>query len=562
MFLDSLSTYLVSCVPLPTLVTNILIILFDYSEKKMISYLNAIRQSFLSVYRLCGKYVAFLTILLSVYLVTPNYASFGYLFFLLLWMSGRQLVGQTRYCLWYPMKMYAVLVFVSFYSIGVLSSLEMRSSRISDLQTAFGYNPKASILKNIWESLAVLVVMQLYSYERRRSKCFQSRSTNYDFLGIGPFPFIRRLLVWHIEKILSLSLFYASLSPISAFGFLYLLGLIMCSRLPKSSQIPSKVFLVYSGVLVMIEYLFQMWGDQAEMFPGQEHSQLSLFLGLQLYKPGFKGLESGFRGKVLVIVACMLQYSVFHWLEKMPHTSESGGKWDEPCPLFLPAEATNESTVRTTESKQAEDITSPSFKRGVRSISWPTFNSVVSQDPDSGLERESSRRSQNLHFWESSKNSFRWSRNGIHFLRRERLEMQKTTLKVSLKFWIENMFNLFGLEINMIAFLLASFAVLNVISLFYIASLAACIILHRLVIKKVWPVFVFLFASIITVEYLAIWIHLSFTNQQTETQVSCHDCWRVSDIYFSYCKKCWLGISPLMCACACACVHWCHIFIL
>ncbi|KAF7805147.1 piezo-type mechanosensitive ion channel-like protein isoform X1 [Senna tora] len=510
-------------------------------EKKMISCLSTIRQSFFSIYRLCGKYIAFLTILLSVYLVTPNYASFGYLFFLLLWMSGRQLVGQTRRCLWYPMKVYAVLVFVSIYSIGVLSSSEIWLSRIVDLQTAFGYNTAAPMLKNIWESLAVLVVMQLYSYERRKSKSFGSRS--YDARDVGPFAFIRRILVWHIEKILSLSLFYASLSPISAFGFLYLLGLIMCSRLPKSSQIPAKLFLVYSGLLVMVEYLFQMWGDQAEMFPGQENSQLSLFLGLQLYKPGFKGLESGFRGKVLVIIACILQYNVFHWLEKMPHINENGGKWDDPCPLFSAAEIPNESTVCTVENKQSEDAVSPSINLGGRSTSWPTFSSVLCQGSDSVFERDSVKKSRNLRFWESSKDNVKWSRKRILFLRKERLEMQKNTLKVSLEFWMENMFNLFGLEINMIALLLASFAVLNAISLLYITLLAACVILHRLVIQKIWPVFVFLFASIITVEYLVIWIHLTFANQQIEAQVSCHDCWRVSDIYFSYCKKCWLGIT-------------------
>ncbi|XP_020211265.1 piezo-type mechanosensitive ion channel homolog isoform X2 [Cajanus cajan] len=508
-------------------------------ERKTISYLEVIRQNFLSVYRLCGKYIAFLTILFSVYLCTPNYASFGYLFFLLLWISGRQLAGKTKKHLWYPMKVYAIVVFISIYSVGVFSSFEMWFPRIVDLQTAIGYNPAASMLQNIWGSLAVLIVMQLYSYERRQSK--RSRSSNYDAPEIGPYAFSLRLLVRHAEKILSLALFYASLSPISAFGFLYLLGLINFSRLPKLSQIPSKVFLIYSGLLIMVEYLFQMWGDQAEMFPGQENFQLSLFMGLQLYKPGFKGLESGLRGKVVVIVACILQYNVFNWLEKR-HVYGNGGKWNEPCPLFNLIEVSNETASCTPQSKQWENSTSPTFKRGGRSFSWPTVNSALSLGPDSGLERDSAKNFRYFRFWESSKDSLKWNRKRILFLRKERMEMQKTVLKVSLKFWIENMFNLFGLEINMIALLLASFAVLNAISLLYIASLAACVLLHRLLIKKLWPVFVFLFASIIVIEYLATWMRFTFTNQQIEEQVPCHDCWRVSDIYFSYCKKCWLGI--------------------
>ncbi|XP_058738594.1 piezo-type mechanosensitive ion channel homolog isoform X3 [Vicia villosa] len=496
-------------------------------ERKTISYLKVIRQKFLSAYRSCGKYIAFLTILLSVYLCTPNYASFGYLFFLLLWISGRQLAGKTRKHLWFPMKLYAIFVFFSIYSVGVFSSSKMRFPGIIGFQTAFGYNPEASMLQNIWEPLAVLVVMQLYSYERRQSK--SSRSSNSDAPEIRPFPFTRRLLVRHTDKILYVALFYASISPISAFGFLYLVGLLNFSRLPKSSQIPAKVFLVYSGLLIMVEYLFQMWGDQAEMFPGQAHCQLSLLMGLQLYKPGFKGLESGLRGKVVVIVACILQYNVFRWLEKMQVVNGNGDRWNEPCSLFGPVEGPNETP------------SSPTIKRGTRSRSWPTVNSVLSLGADSG-QRDGVKKNQLLHFWGSSKDSLKWNRKRLLFLRKERLEMQKTVLKVSLKFWTENMFNLFGLEINMIVLLLASFAVLNAISLLYIASLAACVLLHRLLIKKLWPVFVFLFASIITIEYLAIWMHFAFTHQQIGEQVPCRDCWRVSDIYFSYCKRCWLGI--------------------
>ncbi|KAK7332943.1 hypothetical protein VNO80_29700 [Phaseolus coccineus] len=509
-------------------------------ERKTKSYLEAIRLNFLSIYRLCGKYIAFLTILFTIYLCTPNYASFGYLFFLLLWISGRQLVGKTRKHLWYPMKVYATVVFVSIYGIGVFSSSEMWFPSIVDLQTAFGYNPKASMLQNIWGSLAVLVVMQLYSYERRKSK--RSGSSDYDGPEVGPFAFARRLLVRHAEKILSLALFYASLSPISAFGFLYLLGLINHLRLPKLSQTPAKIFLVYSGLLIMVEYLFQMWGNQAEMLPVQEHFQLSLFMGLQLYKPGFKGLESGLRGKVVVIVACILQYNVFHWLEKK-HVFGNRGKWNEPCPLFNPIEVPNEITSCTPQSKQLENSTSPTFKKSGRSRSWPTFSSALSQGQDSGPERDGAKKIRYFHLWESSKDSLKWNRKRILFLRKERMEMQKTVLKVSLKFWIENMFNLFGLEINMIALLLASFAVLNAISLLYITSLAACVLLHRLLIKKLWPIFVFLFASIVIIEYLAIWMRITYTNQEIEGQVPCNDCWRrVSDIYFSYCKKCWLGI--------------------
>ncbi|KAJ6401151.1 hypothetical protein OIU84_016543 [Salix udensis] len=106
------------------------------------------------------------------------------------------------------------------------------------------------------------------------------------------------------------------------------------------------------------------------------------------------------------------------------------------------------------------------------------------------------------------------------------------------------MFNLFGLEINMIALVLASFALLNAISMLYVALLAACILLKRRIIQKLWPVFVFLFASILILEYFAIWKSLFPSNQHipSETDVHCHDCWESSALFFQYCKNCWIGL--------------------
>ena len=524
--------------------------MFHLSERRITSYLTAVGQKFLSTYQLCGAYIVFLTILLNLYLLTPNYTSFGYMFFLLLWMIGSQLVGKTKRRLWFPLKVYAAIVFVLIYSMSVFLSLQTWLSKVVDINSAFGYSPEASTLNNIWGPLAVLVVMQLHSYERRQSNNFKLGDS--DAPEIGAFAFVKRVLIWHSEKILLLALFYASLSPISAFGFLYLLGLVICSTLPKSSRIPSKLFLVYSGLLMMVEYLFQMWGDEAEMFPGQKHSYLSLLLGLQLYKPGFYGLEAGLRGKVLVIVACIFQYNIFCWLDKMPCHNGNRGKWDEPCALFGAAEEVSYTTIAcTTKSKPSRDADPLLEKkeeetRHLRS----SLNSGLSQGPglvseNGGSEGSNTRKYLYRYFWESSKDRHKWNRKRILFLRKERLDMQKNTFKISMKFWMENMFNLFGLEINMIALLLASFAVLNAFSLLYIASLAACILLHRHVVRKLWPVFVFLFASVVTLEYLSIWMNLASWKQHapSEAQVTCNECWRISDVYFNYCKKCWLGTS-------------------
>lgn len=396
-----------------------------------------------------------------------------------------------------------------------------------DLQFYLGYNSEASLLVNVWQSLAVMIVMQLYSYERRQSKYSQLGEPK---LESGPLGFIKRLLIWHSNKILCITLFYASLSPISLFGFLYLVGLIICSLLPKSSRVPSKLFLVYTGLLVITEYLFQMWGMQAEMFPGQKHSDLAVFLGFQLFGSGFWGLEFGLRGKVLVIAACTLQYNVYRWLEKIPPSMSGKEKWEEPCPLFVSSE---------------EDFTNFSIHNGENK--WEGVMSNSSLSAASGNNRASGdisgvRKYSLRYIWGSSQESHKWNKKRILTLRSERFEAQKLIIKVYLKFWIENMFNLFGLEINMIALLLASFALLNAVSLLYIGLLAACVLLSRPLIRKMWPLYVFMFASILVLEYFAIWKNALYPHPviPRDADIHCRDC-PESSKYLQFCESCWLG---------------------
>uniref|UniRef100_A0A1D1Y2D5 Protein PIEZO n=2 Tax=Anthurium amnicola TaxID=1678845 RepID=A0A1D1Y2D5_9ARAE len=509
-------------------------------EKWIATYLSEVGEKFLSAYRSYGTYVAFLTILFTVYLVNPNYISFGYLFFLLFWIIGRQLVEKTRRRLWFPLKLYATIVFIFIYSLSISTSIQGWMSKVLNLYSDLGFDPEASLLVNVWASLAVLIVMQLYSYERRQKR--NNRKLNDVASEHGSFGFIRRVLIWHSEKLLSVAVFYASLTPISAFGFLYLFVLVICSTLPKTSRIPAKLFLVYTGILVTFEYLFQMWGKKAHMFPGQKSFDISLFLGFQLFEHGFWGLESGLRGKVLLIVACTLQYNTFHWQDMMPSSLVNKGKWEEPCDLFISSQHTMaESSKLTEESKPSLDSSSlrqatdscPSF------ISEQGLNFAPSETGGSEVRRYSLG-----YIWGSSKESHKWNKKLILALKKERFEIQKTTLKVYMRFWMENVFNLFGLEISMIALLLASFAVLNVVSMFYVALLAACILLKREIIRKLWPIFVFSFASILVIEYFAMWKDLMpWIHPPTETKTHCHDCSSSSELHFDYCRKCWLGLT-------------------
>ncbi|XP_021727828.1 piezo-type mechanosensitive ion channel homolog [Chenopodium quinoa] len=514
-------------------------------ERRIASYLSAVGQKFLAVYRSWGTYIAFLTILIAVYLVRPNYISFGYIFLLLFWIIGRQLVEQTKRRLWFPLKAYAIMVFVFMYSLSIFPSFQTWLSHIIDLYPNLGYKPEASLLDNIWESMAILIVMQLYSYERRQSKYNEPCDTNV--LQSGTVGFMRRFMIWHSNKLLFAALFYAAISQINAIGFVYLLGMIICSTFPKTSRVPSKSFLVYTGFVVMVEYLFQMWGQQAKMFPGQMHSDVSHVLGLQVFEPGFWGIESSLRGNVLVISACTLQYNVFHWLDRMPNNNVLMGEWEEPCPLFVTAE--DDAVTMSSYDEENSSVPHSTLSDMVKttaSYTWKSNTTDPSEPILLGRESENSRteRYSSGYFWETIKESQKWNKRRILALRNERFDMQKTTLKVYLMFWIENMFNLFGLEINMIVLLLASFALLNVISLLYIGLLATFVLLDRRIIRKLWSVLVFLFACVLILEYFSIWENKMSLNRQSphEIAVRCHDCWKSSKLHFQYCQRCWLGL--------------------
>ncbi|VAH76351.1 unnamed protein product [Triticum turgidum subsp. durum] len=419
-------------------------------EKKIASYLSKIGQKFLSMYRSYGTYVAFLTILLTLYLVTPNYISFGYLWFLLLWIIGRQLVEKTKRRLWFPLKVYAAVVFIFTYSLSISPLFARLVSKFVKLYPDLGFDPEASLLVNVWQSLSILIVMQLYSYERR-----QNSDKNFsvsDASVSGLLGFLRRLLIWHSEKILSVSVFYACLSSISLSGLVYLLGLIVFSTLPKASRIPSKVYLVYTGLLAVSEYLFQMICKPAQMCPGQRLYGFAAFLGLKHYDSGLWGVEYGLRGKVLVIVACTIQYNVFHWLDLMPASLVHEGKWEEPCQLFISSDQS------ASLSNNREEIHSSNRFALLFSKVQGLVGSSISLSLSSGNTYQTSEAVQNVtkgldedkrysfaKMWGMSKESHKWDKQRIVSLKRERFDTQKSTFKSYIIFWMENLFKLRGL---------------------------------------------------------------------------------------------------------------------
>uniref|UniRef100_A0A0E0MWP1 Uncharacterized protein n=1 Tax=Oryza rufipogon TaxID=4529 RepID=A0A0E0MWP1_ORYRU len=297
-------------------------------------------------------------------------------------------------------------------------------SKFVKLYPDLGFDPEASLLMNVWQSLAVLVVMQLYSYERR-----QNSDKNFgvsDASESGLLGFLRRLLIWH-------------------------------------------------------KYLFQMLCEPAQMCPGQQFHGLSVFLGLKHYDAGFWGVEYGLRGKVLVIVACTIQYNVFHWLDLMPTSLLHEGKWEEPCQLFISGDTSSNARDNNKDSHSSNRFSSLFSKvQGlIGSSSSSSLSSGSTCQTSEPVQNETSGSDEGKRYsfskiWGMSKESHKWDKRKIISLRRERFETQKTTFKCYMKFWMENLFKLRGLEINMIVLLLASFTLLNVISIFYITCLVEC----------------------------------------------------------------------------------------
>ncbi|PQM34961.1 piezo-type mechanosensitive ion channel homolog isoform X1 [Prunus yedoensis var. nudiflora] len=85
----------------------------------------------------------------------------------------------------------------------LLSVYASSAIKYSHDNPSYGYDSEASSLENVWESLAVLIVMQLYSYERRQSR--YNKSDDADVLEFGVLGFIKRCGVDRLQCFLDKS---------------------------------------------------------------------------------------------------------------------------------------------------------------------------------------------------------------------------------------------------------------------------------------------------------------------------------------------------------------------
>lgn len=519
------------------------------------------------VYRMFGTYIAYTTILCLIYGVSQSYVSFGYLFFLLCWVIGRQIIGKSEQQLWLPLMIFSGIVFIVRY---ILSAFPGTQSVVDDyvpLVRGLGFHCDRSIFGNLWDCLTILIVMQLFRNERAQKECSLEDpeqpgdhiNVTYGFIG-----FMKRLLILHSGKILSMAVFYVTITPVSPFGFLYLVMLVFTCNMSKTARLPAKVYAQYTAVLIVLEYLFQLWSEKEEMVLGQTHGEFAFWLGFRLYGSGFWATEAGMRSKALVLAACVLQSATLSWLELLPASLRVDEPYEEPCLLFLPYPRRSRNFLRSSvEPSSSETVSSQeSFPEDIslsQSASVPAENSsnstVQSCDNASRFVPQTLSRHTLSEDRGSSKNmkgrgceSRQWSKRAMLLQKHDRYEAQVRTLNIYIKHIIEHFFQLYGLELSMIALLVGSFSLLNVVSLVYVFILALCILLNKQILRKIWPIFVVLFGLILVVEYVVLckvppsW-NASDPMLGTNSSVRCADCLRSYTGRFSYCWKCWLGLA-------------------
>lgn len=286
-----------------------------------------------------GTYIAYGTVLLVVYGVPQNYVAFGYLFLLLFWIVGRQVVGRTEKCLWFPLLVYSAVVFVVRYTLSAFPILQQYIDSLIPLYPYLGFDPAASLFQRLWDPLVILMVMEVYNFERSQ-KVVALGDTEEGVVQVetnsGIVGFIKRLLILHTGKLLSIAVFYAAITPVSALGFLYLIMLVMTCNMSKTSSLPGQTYVLYTSFIILVEYLYQMWGQGSEMFPDQAHGEFAYWLGLRVFQTGFWGLESGLRSRVIVLMMCILKCTTLGWFELLPASLRVDEQYGEPCLLFLP----------------------------------------------------------------------------------------------------------------------------------------------------------------------------------------------------------------------------------
>lgn len=548
-------------------------------------------------YRQWGIYIAYLTVLLVVYMVPHSFVGFTYLAFLLTWIIANHAVNNVRHSrLWAPFMAFLGAVGVLRYIFGAFPSV------LEDVMVTFGLSrgfmedlgfdtSSAPLIEKLWDCAVLLCTVQMYRYNRANADPNEDSDEEPGEEEpteprSGVLAFVQRLLIIHTHKAVAVAVFYAAVCHVSLLGLVFLLLLVVTCLLPKTSQTPPCTFIVYTGLLAAAEYLYQILGRQ---ILGTRIALLINWVGLSFWGKGFYATEAGLLSKVLVLAASVLQLVSLAWLDSLPPDSRGDLSDVEPCTLFA-AHSTNaraslqspqtlrpvnqltpirtarnssDSNLQLRERRETEPLlanpqTPPPDRSKPPNLAY--INPASSSQNYSGVSLPGERTREPQHAANLAGSSslpseghtprlgtqssagaraLKWARRAHQALKQERYQAQLSSLHAHCKHLLEHFFLFYGLQVTMLALLFAAFALLNVFSLVYVGVLAACVVLEKRTVRRMWPYLVGLFAGILLAEY-GVLGGLP-PGEKGGRERNCHGCWDAPEANSRHCWMCWLG---------------------
>ncbi|GBG87247.1 hypothetical protein CBR_g45306 [Chara braunii] len=507
--------------------------------------------------------------------------------------------------MWLPIVLFATMVMMVRYVCGAFPDFKDLLQKQMNLDTkemsavGLNYEPGTPLYRQLWDSTLLLCIVQLHRihrYGHRRSRrslqhpkhdvseyhsvspevvsdsshgetvmgngnhrsSGQSSSSDNDVrdreqadfgsemgdINYGYLGFLKRLSIVHCHKPVAIAIFYASVSPVCAVGFLYLSLLIIFFNFGRFWAIRARIVVIYTAVVMAAQYFLQVAVAEDGM-----------------WSPEF---EKKMKSKTLVMAACVFEHSCMWWRERLPSYLRGDPTVGDNCLLFIPAlRRSRPVNIRTLGGHSTDDLDAvpvmsvPSDSANFIQVEGTDYNSgkrrkigteascltvvKVKETPQGEAKPTPEGTSRNPSFENRGDGrSRRWSKKVIQDIRQFRYQAQMDTLQRYVRYVVEHFFLLYGLEISMLTLLLAAFAVLNVFSVVYVGLLALCILLPRRHLQGLWSSFVFLFAAILVAEYVVLW---RTGPSQGDAAKPCSACWFNKEPKDDQCWECWLGVS-------------------
>ncbi|KAK9824077.1 hypothetical protein WJX72_007565 [[Myrmecia] bisecta] len=296
--------------------------------------------------------------------------------------------------------------------------------------------------------------------------------------------FLKRFLIRHADKILVFVVFGAAMQRPGALGWILVAGLAVLAPVlggPTSSEaFRNRTVLaalasadLLAATWMIAQYAFQVgWLRDFLGGPDSWLVQLLIWVGLRPIGRDALNLEATLRTKCLLLVAVTLKRRTQRWLEKLPREVKEAAPLGAPCVLFWPPpwcgipddgqgggwwERLKQTVVMQALIFAAKDIqrrVHRTIRTVLRALDWPVTE--PERQPTAG-------RGAQAHGKQAA---------GAAVAAEKTWLLTLVLMKEGLKGWLEVVWADWGLEVNMLALLIAAFTAVNALSLTHIAIVA------------------------------------------------------------------------------------------